>query len=180
MRYVKSKLFTILFWSVILFLFIYINKNIRIAKIVSNSMSPSIKKGDYVIYKINNFSINKNDILLFKKNNSDSIFIKRCWALPKDSIYYFQGKYYNQLGRRFKEKSVKMIIPYKGFVFNKDDTFLYQKITDSELAYNNLNYIVADDYYYLRGDNILNSIDSRETGPIKRKNIIGKVCYIFN
>ncbi len=58
-----------IFWGLILLGFIFINKHIKLAKIQSNSMSPTIKKGEYVIY-INRTSNIKKEIFFYLNNQA--------------------------------------------------------------------------------------------------------------
>ena len=165
---------------VILIVFIIINKYIRIAEVVSNSMAPTVITGDKLIYIKDNFKINKNDIVLFKTKDGQ-INIKRCKALPKDTIYFFRGKYYYMLADRLKNEAEKFIIPYKGFTVNGDDYRKYKRFIENEKDKTNTlsHYTFEENYYYLRGDNLLNSIDSRDKGPVSESRVIGKYIMKF-
>jgi signal peptidase I len=81
------------------------------------------------------------------------------------------------------------IIPKKGFkiLMSIENINLYRSIINSEQLYDeiylnknrkfNKYYFFTNDYIFLVGDNYLQSIDSREFGPIKKDNIVGKVLF---
>jgi len=163
------------------YIFYFINYHVGIAKVISSSMNPTLKKNDYVVfYKSKKLKIKKYDIVIFKH---DTILnIKRCLGVPKDSIFYYKKKIYNdELSKRFKKKSVKLIIPYKGFKLTNKDLKKYRYIlkTDNNNFDMLQNYIFDKNYFYLVGDNIINSIDSKDYGLIENDAIVGKYLLKF-
>lgn len=50
---------------------------------------------------------------------------------------------------------------------------------DTESYAGGMSYDLADDEYFVLGDNLHHSIDSRATGPVKAEKITGKVVYNF-
>lgn len=130
------------------------------------------KKGDIVAFYFNEYS---ND------NSKTYTLVKRCVALPGDSVYY---------------KDKKILLPKKGDVISissvKQDELLLKMIkndggnieiiNDTNVVINkNLSkqYKFKNDFYFFVGDNSLRSYDSRNFGPIPRKDIVGKVVLIY-
>ncbi len=104
----------------------------------------------------------RGDVVVFQKpGNSD--FVKRVIALPGENIRIEDGVYYVN-GERLKE-----FYDLKNEQ-RKDGNFL----KDGEEAIT-----LAEDEYFLSGDNRNVSFDSRELGFIKRDWIKGKVIFRF-
>lgn len=114
-------------------------------------MYPTLKDGDIVYIKKYNLSFKQNDIVVIKKNKN--IIIKRIIGLPNENIEINNYVYVN--GKKYKDL----------YINNTGDI-------------NNIIYLKEDEFFVL-GDNIENSIDSRfnEIGIIKRNEIIGKVLF---
>jgi len=185
-----SKNNTYIFIILVLCLFYWLINSIFVANIDSLSMFPTLKKGNKIVTISNvSFHIDKDDIILFKKDKNT--FIKRCVALPKDSIFYFNANYYLRLSKEKRKKATKIVIPFKNLTISSDLIWLYKPIiertekktltrnkTDLFLNNNNIKeYKFSDDYYFAIGDNYANSNDSRSFGPISRKSIVGKMLF---
>lgn len=112
------------------------------------SMEPTLKDKDIVIMQKFNLSIQRNDIVVIKKNNK--MIIKRIIGIPNDYINIDNYTYVN-----FKKIDDK-------YIENNGD--------------NNEVYLNENEYYCL-GDNRNNSIDSRfkDIGIINKNEIIGKI-----
>ena len=112
------------------------------------SMNQTLYQGDIMLLKKFDKSIERFDIIVFKRKNDK--LIKRVLALPGEKI-----------------KCVSGII----YVNNEeiDDSFAYGKTEDFK------EYILGDDEYFVVGDNRENSFDSRSFGPIKKDSIEGSI-----
>ena len=125
--------------------------------------------------------------------NTGNYYIKRCVGLPGDTLSMEDGKWDvdSKLGSR---KTV--YIPKQGdtIPLNKDNYMLYWRCMDYEtrmdLEYKDstffLNgrkldyYVFKKNYYFMLGDNWMNSNDSRHWGLLPEDFIVGKslfVCY---
>lgn len=115
------------------------------------SMHPTLKDGNIVCIKKYNLSFKQNDIVVIKKNKN--IIIKRIIGLPNENIEINNYIYVN--GKKYKDLYIKNTGDINDIIYLKEDEF------------------------FVLGDNIENSIDSRfnEIGIIKRNEIIGKVLF---
>lgn len=125
-----------------------------------NSMEPTYKDGEIIfmqLYDNNDLSIERGDILL-AKSPDNKIILKRCIAIPLDTIYMKAGFYYIN-----SKKSNLFIDSFEKNTNLKE----LQIITDFSPL------IIPHNNYYLSGDNVLFSHDSRHFGTIHENNIIG-------
>lgn len=113
------------------------------------SMYPTLKENNIILIKKFNLNLKYNDIIVIKKDNK--IIIKRLVGMPNDSIKIDKYLYVN--GK----------INDNCYIENSGDIH-------DEL-------VLKDNEYFVLGDNIQNSIDSRfnEIGIIHGNEIIGKV-----
>lgn len=112
-----------------------------------NSMSPTLKDGDKVIYKKVD-KLNRFDIIVI--NYQNDIIIKRIYGLPGETIEIKNGIIY------VNDKKIDDQYAY-------GNTNYLTKIT------------LEDDEYFVLGDNREISLDSRHIGPIKKVSIKGKI-----
>ncbi len=142
-----------------------LNINDRVLVVKDKFINMNYMVGDVVVFYNPNYSYNKNtyqefynSIQVWNFNNQelaiDTAFIKRIIGLEDDVIKITSdGKIYNN-----------------GELLNINNLF-GQRITHEGT------YIVAKDSIFVVGDNIENSIDSREYGSIKLQQVIGKAVY---
>ena len=123
------------------------------------SMAPYINDGNIVLvnrlYK-NFFPLNKQDVIVFYNNGQESI--KRIYGLPGETITISNGNLYI------------------------DDIQVESEDLKNSLSSNiDQNVKLGDDEYYVLGDNLDSSKDSRfaDVGNISRKDIIGKAWFII-
>ncbi len=122
-------------------------------KVNGTSMSPTLLPNELMILnKIGKNNLNRFDIVVVKEEKK--YIIKRIIALPGESVAYIDGKLY------INEKVVK------------DD---YSKSRTND--FNEIK--LANDEYFVMGDNRSVSSDSRYIGPIKKEQIIGKSKFII-
>ena len=112
-------------------------------------MLPTFKNGDVVCIKKYNLDLNRNDIIVARKNNKT--VIKRLIGMPNDTIKIDNYVYVN---------GIKI-----------DDLY----IEDAGIANNEIK--LKSNEYFVLGDNRQHSIDSRfsEVGIILENEIVGKV-----
>ena len=122
-------------------------------------MAPYINDGNVALvnrlYR-NVFSLNKQDVIAFDSNGHYSI--KRIYGLPGETVTISNGNFY-----------------INDIQIETDD------LKNSLSSNIDQNVKLGDDEYYVLGDNLDSSKDSRfsDIGNIKRKDIIGKVWFVI-
>jgi signal peptidase I len=131
-------------------------------------------------------------------------FVKRCIGLPGDSLLIENGYYRvrgvdGPLGNVTEQGNIEdfgpLYIPRKGdtILMDRDNYVLYKTLIewetkglltfqDSTVYLNNLPvraYIFHSDYYFMAGDNVKDSWDSRHWGLVPADYIVGKVWVIW-
>lgn len=129
-------------------------------RVVGNSMSPTLENNQMVI--INKIiyrweEVKQGDIIVFKLPDKNEKIVKRIVGLPGDKIDYNEGiLYINDEPMNNKE--------------------IYYANDRGDIAYP---YSVPEDYYFVVGDNLNHSIDSRykEIGCVYEDYIIGRIDF---
>lgn len=126
-------------------------------QVVGPSMSPNLKNSDLLIlnkavYKLR--EPKRGEVISFEYTGTKYL-IKRIIGLPGESIEVKNNILYID-GKPFEEDYLDSSVITKDFK-------LYEKI--------------PKDSYFVMGDNRMDSMDSRDFGPIKEKDIIGKVLF---
>jgi signal peptidase I len=121
-------------------------------------MEPNFEDGDYLIIDEITYRFRepkRGEVVVFKNPlNERQRFIKRIVGLPGEKIEISNGKIFISNGER------KILTePYLNFSFTSGDV----QIT------------LGKDEYFVLGDNRQFSLDSRRFGPIKKKEIVGRV-----
>lgn len=128
-----------------------ITKTIQPARIVGSSMHPTLKEGEYYLINKLNKDFRTGDIIVFRGLDSEYI-VKRIIAMDKDELYIIDGN-----------------VIVNGNILNEP----YIKEKWSSL----FSGIIPKDHIFVMGDNRNNSFDSRNIGPIKKKDILGKLLF---
>ena len=132
--------------------------------VVGPSMNNTLEDGQVVIvdkltYKFKD--VERYDIIAFSQVENDDYYdIKRVIGLPEETILIKDGYIYIN-GEKLED------IPF-------DDKILTAGIAGEEI-------VLSEDEYFVMGDNVNNSEDSRYTnvGNISKTEILGKVYYIL-
>ncbi|MBU0636801.1 MAG: signal peptidase I [Patescibacteria group bacterium] len=128
------------------------------------SMEPNFYDHDYLIVDEISFRFNqpkRGDIVVFKyPRNQQEYFIKRLIGLPNEKIQIKDGEVYifnqeNLLGKKIEE--------------------VYLNSNAKTYNLNNETVSLANDEYYVLGDNRNFSKDSRSFGAVKKNLIVGRV-----
>ncbi|MDO5393010.1 MAG: signal peptidase I [Mycoplasmatota bacterium] len=141
---------------VVIFIIVYVA---TVQQVVGPSMQPTFANQDIVIlnklhYRF--FDIKRFDVVSLNYS-STKYLIKRVIGLPGDKIEYRNNQLY------INEKKVA-------------EDFLKADVTTEDFSLKSLGYEeIPDDMYLVLGDNRENSLDSREIGLVKKKDILGKV-----
>ena len=135
-------------------------------KVVGNSMSPTLQNDQKILintfaYKL--FEPEVDDIIVFNKDVSaggTDTYVKRIVAVPGDTVQIKNGKLYINDEIYSTMKDVKIV--------NAGNIAKKQTLDVDE--------------YFVIGDNINNSEDSRFStiGTVSKEEIIGKVWFIFS
>ena len=156
----KSFIKEIIPYAVILVVVILIKTFVFTPVIVNGeSMMNTLHDNDVMILnkigmKLN--GIDRFDIVVIQTNNSK--IIKRVIALPGETIEYKEGNLYIN-DKKVEDK------------YGSDVTYDIEKVT------------LAENEYYVLGDNRTDSVDSRILGPIQKDDILGHaslIIYPFN
>ncbi len=150
----KDKIISILlgfFVLIILILTILFSTVSKPAKVIGQSMEPTLHNGQIITINKMHKSLQQGDIVVFIKQNSASNkkVVKRVIALEgqtvefKNGNVYVDGQIYDYVGKSQIEPT-------------------YNKIV-----------LIPEDHFFALGDNWSNSIDSREYGPVNYKQLIG-------
>ncbi|MFP4367979.1 MAG: signal peptidase I [Candidatus Kapaibacterium sp.] len=157
--------------------------------IPSDSMSPTLKKGDFVLTSRVAYYIGmpglfrlwyneprRNDIIAYMLPDEKKYAVKRIIGVPGDTIFfsksglYLNKKYYPGISPFFSDyhrMNSFLAIPGKGLKHKKNKELS---------AFNNSN---NKSMYFVLGDNTANSYDSRYRGLIPSNAIIGRPLFIY-
>lgn len=135
-------------------------------QVSGSSMYPTFKDQEYILTDKISYRFGQpkyEDVVVFKSpKNPDIDFIKRIIGLPGDKIKVQNGKVY-----RNNEMLPETYLPEN--IYTSPNYFL----TESKEI------VVPDGDIFVMGDNRPGSSDSREFGPIKKDEIIGKVFFRY-
>jgi len=128
--------------------------------ILSASMEPTLKTGQYVIYnRLNEKEYNRGDIVIFNfyENDSEALVIKRIIGIEGDKVSFKDGKVFI---------NDEMLV---------EDYLPAGTVTESDIEEFN----VPSGCVFVLGDNRENSYDSRYFNQtyVRTDNIIGRVLF---
>lgn len=151
-------IFLRLFWLLsIMICCFYISTNwYQLLLIQGNSMEPSYHHMQIVIIEKYRGDYTYGDVIAFQCEELDALLVKRVVACPGDQVVIREGSLY-------VNEKVSLVFPQK-------NVFLYAGIANSVME-------LAEDQYFVIGDNVGASKDSRykEIGSVERRTILGKV-----
>jgi signal peptidase I len=130
--------------------------------VIGSSMEPSLYNGqniflDRVIYKVS--SPKRGDVIVFLPNGNEKshYYVKRVVGIPGDELYIKKGVLY------VNDEAVEQ--------------YFNDKIADSGILESKVS--LGDDEYFVIGDNVNSSEDSRSAniGMVKKSYVIGKAWF---
>jgi signal peptidase I len=152
----KSRVFKISLIG-LLSLFVLLFNPYKIVVVLGNSMYPTLKNGNVVLAKkTKNFR--KGDIVI-AKNDFQEIIIKRIAYMPQEYYYYIMTENQDDYRELIVDNSYHNI------------SLFYDEFGDRKIY----QYQVPIGQYFLLGDNLANSEDSRRFGSLENQNILYKV-----
>lgn len=162
-----NKILTYIIWFAVFLLLSYMHNimlTVEANRTASGSMSPTIEDGDYIISKME-FRviepIKRGDIVLYRSPpDKVDIFVHRVIALPGETIEIKQDSIF--INGDFYEDEFSFT-DREGFPDSKNFSLI----------------AIPDDRVFLLGDNRGDSYDSRFSGPVSIKDIVGKPLYIY-
>ena len=142
------------FFSVLLICVLVLTFLFGIASVKGNSMYPSLKNGDLVVYYRLENSISAGDVIAFKDSDGEQ-YVKRVAAVAGDTVDFENGVFY-------VNNSAQV-----------DNVFFDTEPKDSSTV--NFPYTVKENEVFVLGDHRTDSVDSRDRGGIELDMISGKV-----
>lgn len=168
---------------------------IEIYNVPSESMGNTLLKGDrIVVFKIFNYGLrsnkekelfsknlnkpHRNDVLVFLHPDENKIYVKRCIGLPMDSILLLDKEIFINKQQLVRPISARP----KNLNLNPDKLNQYLPARNDvahQQKKDSISVNIPKDQYYLLGDNMNGSYDSRFWGSVPERNIIGKAKFIL-
>lgn len=125
-------------------------------KVVGNSMDPFLREGALILCSKNIDTINRGSVVIFNTETDTAAHIKRIIGLPNEKLEIVDGVL--QIDERVHEYDASFKFPLNIFDENKQ-------------------WELANDQYFVIGDNIRHSTDSRNYGLIKKSQISSKFIW---
>ncbi len=147
---------------VVVYLFLFQPNQVK-----GSSMYPTFKDGQFIFTDKVSYRFGqpgRGDVVVFRSpKNQDVDFIKRIIALPGETVKLVNGKVYVN-GQPLNESGY-----LDSSVFTGSESYLTE---GQEIR-------VPDHMYFVMGDNREHSSDSRDFGPVKPEEFVGKVFFRY-
>lgn len=146
-----------------LLIYFFISIFFRVGQIDGSSMNPTFEDGNRVLISRQAKNFESGDIIAFKYGDvEDSYF---------EDTYHLNSTYQNSL-------HIKRIIGVPGDEVKIKNNTVYindKEKSKTDVTLENQEYTLKDNQYFVQGDNLDDSYDSRMHGPITDDEIYGKI-----
>ncbi len=135
-----------------------------------SSMEPNFQNGEYLIIDELSYHFKdpkRGEVVVMRYPRDDKqYFIKRIIGLPGEKVKIADGKV-----TIFNEDNPGGVTLNESYLPNQGLTYPHDMVLIGESKV----LILGNDEYFMMGDNRLASSDSRDWGPLERKDMVGKV-----
>ncbi len=131
-------------------------------------MMPTYEDGNRVIISRQAKNFEDEDIVAFKYTDEDDVYFEQ--------IYDTSSTYERSL-------HIKRVVGVPGDSIRIVDNELFvndEFVSRSEIHLEDQDYVLGEEEYFVQGDNINDSYDSRMHGPINAEDIYGKIIKFGN
>ena len=162
----KVKIVQIIIISAYLLLTLMFNLNFTTFVARGNGMAPAIRRGDeFLVRRLKGYKLKRKDFVVYKLGIGGTYY-QRIIGLPKEKIEI----------KRNQDNIANI------YINDKILSEPYKKLKEYSPHPKAIHYgktIIAENSYFILGDNRDMSYDSRFLGPINKSKIIGKIIYIY-
>ncbi len=144
-------------------IYAFLSLFIKVGKIDGESMMPTYENGNRVIIARKHGELENDDIVAFEYTDADDDYF--------EETYSTESSYERSL-------HIKRIVGVAGDEINITDNVLTvngEFISEADIELEDQEYTLGEDEYFVQGDNINDSYDSRMHGPIENEDIYGKI-----
>jgi signal peptidase I len=138
---------------------LWVSRSLRLVKVPSESMLPTLQPGDVLTMRIDAYrqgAPRRGDLIVFHDPNNGELLIKRVVGQPGEPVTAWSGRMWVN-GQRLQESYV-----------------IGQMVLEAPITV-----VLKDDEVWVMGDNRDFSDDSRDYGPVKLKQIVGRAEAII-
>ena len=133
------------------------------------------KRGDMMVFSTNGLAYRGNPL-------SGDFYIKRLVGLPGDTLKIVDGRlWFRPKGEAEFRLADEEVHPGFGKINSCENGYAgYSTLAAAAcLRASGEEFTVPDECYFMLGDNTNNSLDSRFWGPVPRRNLIGRPCFVW-
>lgn len=126
-----------------------------------NSSCPTICNGDYIMVNPKVLNLQRGSFILFKRDDG-RLYSKRVHGIPGDAINICNTAVY-----------------INEYQYSLENSWSGQAKDNDRCSSRNESLVLGKDEYFVMGDNLRGSVDSRHFGPIKISDIHGELLYKY-
>ncbi len=168
--------------AIALAIFFIVSAFISLGQVSGESMNDTYQNGEKLLVQKKFYNLKKNDVITFWTDKD----------APDEKVSWFKKLYYNRWDLESKELHLKRVLGLPGDKIKleqkpnyKENIIMLEVYINDELVLNTPKYsdmltgeyTLAEDEYFVIGDNYTNSTDSRMHGPVKKEDIFGEILF---